>query len=809
MKGPGSPTPRHDRKASGKSGPDDYAPDPEALDETRDPLKAPAASIINRTISHYKIIKRLGRGGMGEVYLAEDARLRRKVALKVLGPQFTRDKARLRRFEQEARAASALNHPNILIIHDIGSNGDVRFITTEYIEGQTLRQRISEGRIKLDEILETAIQIASALSAAHGAGIIHRDLKPENIMLRPDGVVKVVDFGLAKLTQRPADVCDSKALTVSRIDTDPAVVLGTAGYMSPEQVRGHAVDARSDLFSVGIVLYEMLTRERPFQGKTFADIIASVLRNEPPPLSREPGEVPEALESIVKKLLRKDRKKRYQTAGDLLADLRSVKHQLEGGAGLRGSLASPRSIQRIKGSSGDVYSLAILPFTNASNDPNTEYLSDGITESLINSFAQLPHLRVIARTTAFRYKGSDLDPQRAGRELNVEAVLTGKVTQQRNMLVVQADLMKVADGSELWGERYSRNISDIFDVQKYIASAIADKLRLKLTGDEHRLLGKRHTENRAAYHLYLKGRYHWNKITEEGLKKAIEYFRQAVEEDPCYALAYCGLADCYSVLGVNYLSPKDSFPKARFSALRALELDETLSEAHVSLGAEKMLYEWDWQGAERELKQALDLNAGYATVHQAYAYLLQATENAESAIAELETAQELDPLSPVIISDLGWAYIFARRYDQALAQAVKALEIDPNFAIAHLVVGLAYEHKGLHKKAVPAVAKASRLSPESPRLLAWLGYVYARAGKAAMAQQVLDKLKRQSRQRHIDSYNIAIILTGLGKDEEAFESLERACEERSAQLIWLRLEPVFDRLRLDPRFEDLLRSIGL
>lgn len=454
-------------------------------------------------------------------------------------------------------------------------------------------------------------------------------------------------------------------------------------------------------------------------------------------------------------------------------------------------------------------SIAVLPFKPLNPAVGDEYLGLGLADSLITRLSGINRLVVRPTSAISKYADSGEDMVAAGREQNVDAVLEGSIYRSGDRIRVTARLINIADSASLWGYRCDEDWTDIFKMEDSISERIAVSLLKSLSPDEQMRLTKRYTSSSESYHLYLKGRYYWNKFTGETLQKAIEYFNRAVEEDPCYALAYCGLADSYSALGVNYLAPKDSFPKAKAAALRALEIDETLAEAHVSLAGEKLLYEWDWPGAERELNRALDLNTGYATLYEAYGYYLQAMGRVGEAIDRLEQAQELDPLSSVITSDLAWAYISARQYDRALDQGLKALEMDPNFAIAHSIIGMAYEHKGEHKKAITALARASTLSKESPRVLALLGYAHAKAGDTAKAQGVLDRLTRLSKQRHMDPYNIAVARLGFGENEQAFECLEHAYKERSAQLIWLKLDPIFDSLRLNPRFEEFLRRMGL
>jgi serine/threonine protein kinase/tetratricopeptide (TPR) repeat protein len=809
-----------------------------------------------KIISHYRLLSRLGAGGMGEVYLAEDTRLGRKVALKLLPREFTKEADRVRRFEQEARAASALNHPNIITIYDIGQAEGLYFIVTEFIEGCTLRERLRrtsapQARTPLSEVLEIAIQVASALQAAHEAGIIHRDIKPENIMLRPDGYVKVLDFGLAKLTERRGEgarrkrgeddvtlaLSSSPLLSSSPHLTRPGTVLGTLAYMSPEQTRGLKVDGRSDIFSLGIVLYEMIAGCAPFDGQTAGDLIAAILRHEPVTLARYRENIPAELEWVVTKALRKDRDERYQTVKSLCSDLRQIKGRLDFEAELvrlnqpelpfsrgvaqanlavtqastvelpaRGS-APPRRARTRKA----IDSLAILPLANASADPNMEYLSDGITESIINSLSQLPKLRVVPRSTVFRYKGREIDPQQIGRELGVRALLTGRMLQLGDALVIRAELIDVAQESQLWGEQYCRQMTDIFALQAEISQEISQKLRLRLTGEEKKKLAKRDTENTEAYHLYLKGRYYTGKRTSEWIQKGIEHFQQAIDLDPNYALAYAGLADAYAFLASSTggWAPREAYPKAKAAALKALELDETLGEAHCSLGFFRLLYDWDFAAAEREYRRAIELSPNYANAHDGYGFYLKATGQYEAAIGECQQAVKLDPLSPFTTLSLGWAYYFARQYDQAIAQACKVLEMDPNFSFAHWHIGMASVQKHLYDEAITALNKAFILSGGSLVFEAHLGHAYALAGREAAAREMLAELQELAGQRYVPSYFFALIHLGLGELDETFAWLGRAYGERSGFLAFLKVEPMLDSLRADARFTELLRRVGL
>ena len=576
-------------------------------------------SLVGQTIDRYQILKQIGAGGMGEVYLAEDKHLLRKVALKMLPAYLTRDDELVRRFQREARSISALNHPNILTIHEIGQVDSYHFMVTELIEGETLRQRLARGPLKIEQALDIGSQVASALCAAHDAGLTHRDIKPENIMMRKDGIVKVLDFGLAKLIERKAD--DSEATTL--FHTKQGTVLGTAHYMSPEQARGLPLDARTDIFSFGVVLYEMVAGKTPFAGETTTDVLASILTVEPPPLSSSRPQVPRELNQITKKALGKAREKRYQTTRELLSDLQKLKQRFEfeatnpitpgriiSGAEYvvavigrhRSRVAAVSTILLLltifaiaysyfNAKARSIDSLAVLPFVNSSADPNSEYLSDGLTESIIYSASKLPALKVIPSSSVFRFKGKGIDPQTAGHELGVTAVMTGRVNHHGDDLLISAELIDVRDNSLLWGQQYTRKLADLLTVQEEIAREISERLRTRLTIEEQKQFSKRYTGDAEAYQLYLKGRYYWNKRTRDGYKKATGQFEQAIEKDPSYALAYAGIADCYNVLSsYGIASPRESIPKGEAAARRALEIDGDLAEAHTSLAYVKYQY---------------------------------------------------------------------------------------------------------------------------------------------------------------------------------------------------------------------------
>jgi serine/threonine protein kinase/Tfp pilus assembly protein PilF len=791
-----------------------------------------ARSLVGRQIGSFKVFSLIGAGGMGEVYRARDIRLGREVAVKVLPAEVALDRDRLRRFLREARSASTLNHPNVATIHESGEADGVHFIAMEYVEGQTLAAKIHGRPLETAEIVDIGIQVADALEEAHSKGITHRDIKPANLMLKPRGQVKVLDFGLAKVSRLEGQAMTSDLSTLAKTKT--GVVMGTVGYMSPEQVLGKEVEPRSDLFSLGVVLYEMATGRLPFSGTSATETMDHILHAQPEAMARFNYNVPAELERIVRKCLEKDRERRYQSARELLIDLRNLKRDSDSGTGVSERRVPPlrRHSSRLAfvalavvvlalGSVGlywlalrdksvdqAIDSLAVLPFANTSADPNTEYLSDGITESLINSLSHLRKLRVTARTTAFRYKGREVDPQKAGRDLNVRAVLTGKVVQRGDTLILQAELVDVAEGSQLWGERYSRKLSDVLAVQEVIAKQISEKLRLRLSGEEKNQLAKRYTENAEAYQLYLKGLYSWNKRTEEGVNKGIEYFQQAIEKDPSYALAYASLADCYDLLGgLLYLPPKEALTRGKAAVVKALEIDDTLAEAHTMLASIRATYDWDWVGAEREYQRAIELNPSYATAHQRYSLHLMNMGRTEESLAEIKRALELDPVSLSINTSLGWRLHFARRYEQAIEQYRKTLEMDSTFGPAHFYLGQAYEQKGMYEEAIAEFHKAINFS--RGQAVAALGHAYAMSGKRREARKVLYELEEQSKRRYISPYGMALIYTGLGEKDQAFAWLQRACEDHSFGLNHLKVEPSLDSLRSDSRFRDLLRCVGL
>jgi eukaryotic-like serine/threonine-protein kinase len=817
-------------------------------------------------LSRYRIISKLGAGGMGEVYLAEDTQLNRKVALKILPENPAIEGERMRRFVLEAKSASALNHPNIITIYEIGETGNRHFIASEYIDGQTLHRRISGGPMLLNAVLDAGVQIASALQAAHEANIVHRDIKPDNVMIRPDGLIKLLDFGIAKVSPpiAPAGTHRVESATTLKGGTSPGFIIGTAAYMSPEQAKGILVDARTDVFSFGVLLYEMLTGRHPFEGETPMDVIGAILHKEAVPIRQLLPDIPAEIERIINKLLRKDSNERYQTIKDALIDLKDVRKELEFQEKLKGTVPSGKekanttaahttSQTRVQTHSSAEYlvseikrhklgaatltvlllaamgvfyflavgrsstsadnspitSVAVLPFQNRNGDAETEYLSDGLAESLIYGLSQLPDLKVSPTSSVFRYKGKEIDPIEIGNNLGVNAVMTGRVAQRGEDLTISVELVDVRNKKLLWGKQYDRKLVDLLATQREIATQITQNLKMKLSGaDATAMMTKHYAKNSEAYQLYLKGHYHASKYTKEGFNKGIEYFEQAISKDPNFALAYSGLAFCYLNQTDWVFAPKDSVPKVRHAVENALRIDDSLAEAYTMLAMIQLQYDWDWLAAERSFRRAIEINPEYALGRSFLAWHLAAMGRFDESIAQDKRALELDPLSPAVNADLGWDLYLARRYDEAIEQLRKAVDLEPNYWVSHVLLGRCYEQQRKLPEAVAEFEKARQIENSIPEVVAALGHGYAMSGRKADALKIVRELEERSKREFVPSYNIATIYLGLGMKDEALRYLAKAYGEGSYFMIHLKVEPILDSIRDDPRFVEIVRRVG-
>jgi eukaryotic-like serine/threonine-protein kinase len=820
-------------------------------------------SLVGKLISHYRVLSLIGSGGMGEVYLAEDTGLGRRVALKLLPEDLAKDGQRVNRLQQEARAISNLNHPNILTIHEIGQVDSRHFIATEFIDGETLRQRLNKGPMELGAMLQVAADVASALAAAHAAGIVHRDIKPDNVMIRRDRIVKVLDFGLAKLTPRNAASVETEDPTKLLVNTEPGVVMGTANYMSPEQARGLEVDARTDIWSLGAVLYEMVTGHVPFEGETPTDVLSLILQKQPPPIARYSADVPEELERIITKSLVKDRDARYQTIKDLLIDLQRLRRQLDLKEELERTVPPREAVdptvttnqkhttvaevpqQTSAASSAEyivgevkrhkravligvaaimlaavavyiynsragrqIHSLAVLPMVNGTGDPNSEYLSEGITESLIDSLSQLPNLNVKSLNSVLRYK-SETDAQKVGRELGVEAVVTGRVIQRGDGLVVSVEMVNVNDNNRLWGGRYDRKLSDLVAVQNEISREVLSKLRLRLTGEQEDRATNRYTGNAEAYQLYLRGRYHWNRRALDDLWKGLESFQRAIDLDPNFALAWSGLADSYAAMAMGgpfgpFYRPPAPLAEVRSkwgpAARRAVELGPDLAETHTSLGQGLEWLEWDLVGAEREYKRALELNPDYAPAHQRYGIFLAASGRKEEGLAELKRALTLDPASLPINADFGNFSCLYGNPEEGIEQLKKTIELAPTWPRVHILLSSCYLEKGMWNEAIEEVQKAGATG------FVIRARIYAATGKRDEALKIIAQMKQQP---NASPMAFANIYNALGDKDQALEWLEKAYAEGVPLLRGLQAGKTWDPLRSDPRFKDLLNRMRL
>ena len=778
---------------------------------------------MQAALSHYRIVEEIGVGGMGVVYRAHDERLDRDVALKILPSGALADELARRRFRKEALALSKLSHPNIATVFDFDSDSETDFLVEELIEGMSLDQMLASGPLSEREIVGLGTQLAEGLAAAHDRAVIHRDIKPGNIRITADGRLKILDFGLAKVL-RPAVAPEQATLSASETQT----ACGTVPYMSPEQLLNGKLDARTDIWAAGCVLYEMATGRRPFVGSGI-EVTDRILHEQLPPPSRLNHRVSAGLEAIILKCLEKDPALRYASAHDITVDL----HRLGTGTVTK-ALAVPRRSfalkvtaalmamaailgvaawlvhERSASENKAIHSIAVLPLANLSGDPQQEYFADGMTEALITELSQIRSLKVISRTSVMRLKGTDKSLPQIARELDVDGIIEGSVLRSGNRVRITAQLIYGPSDTHLWAKRYETDLNEVLTLQGEIAQAITNEVSAKVTPQEQTQLAHARTVNPEAHDLYLKGRYHWNKRTEESLNRSIEYLNQAIAKDPEYAQAYAGLADSFFGLGdLAFSPPNEVFPRARAAAMRALELNPALGEPHATLGSIKYRYEKDWVGAEQEFKRAISLSPNYATAHQWYAlYLAVLGRNAE-AVIEVRKAQQADPLSLMVQNVAGWVLYYARQYDRAEEQLLKVVDLDPNFPPAHWTLGHVYLQNGKLQAAIDEAQKAVTLSGGAPRYIAGLACAYARAGNKLEAQKRVEALKELRKRRFVDPMTIAIVYVALGDNDQAIAWLDRAIEENSAQYLWLKAAPLFDAIRSDPRFNDLLRRVGL
>ncbi len=741
--------------------------------------------MVGQIISHYRIVEKLGEGGMGAVYKAEDQRLKRTVALKFLLAENFEDAEQKDRFIREAQTTAALDHPGICTIYEIGEDDSQIFISMPFIYGSTLKEKIEAGPLELDEMLDISLKAARALEAAHRKNVVHCDISGTNIMITDDGQVKIMDFGLARIAGGP--------------DGHAGRIFGTLHYMSPEQVRGEPLDQRTDIWSLGICMYEMLAGRLPFAGDYGPAIFYSIGNESPPCLCELKPDVPVVLERVVEKAIAKDVTERFQTVSEMIERLECARKEIVEGASAQ--LALEKDVPP---------AVAVLPFVNMSADKDQDYFCYGIAEEIINGLTQVEGLRVVARTSAFAFKGKTGDVREIGQKLNVSAVLEGSVRKSGNKLRITAQLINVADGFHLWSDRYDRELEDVFAIQDDISQSIVRMLKVKLIGEPEQAIVKRYTRNFEAYTLYLKGRFYWSKRSEDSLRKGMEYFEMAIEEDPDYALAYAGLADSFNLLGFyNVEPPEDVFPKAIAAANKAIAMDDSLAEPYTSLAFARMLYEWDWEGAERAFKRSLELNPDYPTGNHWYAEYLVFTGQTEAVIVQAARTLETDPLSLIINTLLGWVPYFARQYGEAVEQYKKALEMDAEFVPAHFFLGLAYALQSKYEKALTELQLASKLFGRSTLFMQTQAYTLGLSGRRYEAEIILKELENVAGKEYVSPYFTAVAYAGLGDMDRVFEWLARACEQRDIWMVFLKVDPIWDDLRPDPMFAALLERVGL
>ena len=733
--------------------------------------------MIGKTISHYRILEKLGEGGMGVVYKAEDLKLRRTVAIKFLPGNLSMHGEERERFTREAQSASALNHPNICTIHEIDESEGMIFIVMEYIEGRSLRSVINEGPLPIKQAAGIALCIAEGLHAAHTNGVVHRDIKPENIIVTNEGIAKIADFGLARRTEYAKEI-DSK--TVS----------GTIGYMSPEQLRGEEIDHRTDIWSLGVILYEMTTGHRPFGGEYAQAIMYAILNTSQQPVSGARADAPPSLDRIINRCLEKVALVRYQDARSIIDELRTV------------NVDAP--VER------ETKSIAVLPFADISPEQDNKYFSDGLTEEIITNLSKLQTVRIISRTSVMHYERTGKTMRQIADELGVQYLLEGSVRKHGSDLRITTQLIDARQDTYLWAENYRGSMDQVFEIQENVAARIARALKVRLTPGEKRKLRQRPTENAEAYQLYLKGRFFWNKRSKDGLQKSIGYFKEAIELDAHYALAWAGIADSYNLLTeYGTASRKELYARARSAVERALELDDRLAEAHTSLAFLLMLNELDWPNSEKEFKRAIKLNPNYPTAHHWYAQWMMFNGRSGEAIREMSKAVELDPFSPAILKDKGLTLYYGRDYDGAIEYAKKTLELDPGFTISHRLLSLSYQGKKLFDEAVEANRRWGEEEGNEVEATVALAQIYAAAGRRNEAIAEMSRVSPEKLSTGNILRGIALVYAALGENDLAFTSLEKSYESRAESMCTLKVDPKLDSLRPDPRFASLLRRVGL
>ena len=832
----------------------------------------------NTTLAHYRIVSQIGAGGMGEVYLAHDTKLDRKVALKVLPAEVASNRDRMERFVREAKSAAALNHPHIAQIHEIGEHEGTHFIVMEYIEGVSLREKIHREQTELAKLLRYLQQAAEGLSKAHAAGIVHRDLKPDNIMITRDGFAKILDFGLAKLIEQqhlPGGDSSEVATAVMPQHSTPGTVMGTVGYMSPEQAQGKTkeIDQRSDIFSFGCILFEAATGKKAFEGESVIKSLHMVVYEPAPAIADFNPTAPPELQRIVRRSLAKDPDERYQTIKDVAIELKELRRELEAAginttvsptttsetkapsgvdtSGTQGtgqatselsalSLSPPSSAEyvvagikqhklaaviallilvvgltalglylRAPTASGAIESIAVLPFENTSKDADTEYLSDGLAESLIYRLSQLPKLKVTPTSSVMRYRGKQTDVNAIAAELGVSAIMTGRIAQRGDGLTISVELIDARNNQLIWGEQYDRKMSDLLATQREIAATVTEKLQLKLSGEDTKGITKRYTNNSEAYQLYLKGRYYWNKRTPDNIRRAIEQFRAAADKDPGFALAYVGIADAHMVLlYYTRTSGQEVIPQAKANAMRALEIDDSLAEAHASLGIINNL-SWNWAESEKEFKRAIELNPNYATARHWYSRYLRTVGRFNEALTQIRQAHETDPLSLAINDNLAENLMEQGDVNGAIEQCQRSLELDPNYWASHRTLSSAYLKQGRKSEALVEAQTANKLLNNESVSLKTLGYVQAMSGNRKEALAIVKELEERYPKQQADGRDIAEVYAGLGEKDQVFAWLEKDFQRHDHSMAQLRLEAGLDLVRDDPRFKDLMRRMGL